>query len=183
MEQNLLFWLIAIPMVIGALGTVLLPNILHAAMALVGSFFMTSILYLALSAEFVAIAQILVYIGGILIFIIFTILLTSHLGEESLKSGWLRKWWAFVIPLAVLAIMNRAILRTGEFLAEKSATNSGFASLKEVGIKLLSPTQGSYLITFEILSLLLFAALIGAIVLTRRPNHSSPNSTSEEVEE
>lgn len=179
MEQTLLFWIIAIPLVIGAVGAVTLPNILHAAMALVGSFLMTAILYLALHAEFVALAQIMVYVGGILIFIIFTILLTSKLGEEGMKSGWLRKLWAILLPGAVLYLMGRTILRTGELLQSKEATNVGFASLREIGNRLLSPAAGGYIVTFELITLLLLTAMIGAIVITRRPD-TKPDSSEEE---
>lgn len=182
MESNLLFWMIAIPILVGAVGAVLLPNILHAALSLVGSFFVTAILFLVLQAEFVALAQVMVYIGGILIFIIFTILLTSNLGEEGMPSGWLRKGWALLLPLGVFYIMRRTILRTGDLLSSRTATNSDFASLREIGLRLLAPTEGGYIVTFEMITLLLLAALIGAIVLTRRPG-SAPEDSSSEGEE
>jgi len=162
--KDILFYVNAIIMVAGALLAVSVKHILHSAVALIGTFFCTAILYFMLSAEFIAVAQVMVYIGGVVVFIVFAILLTSRLGEHTPEARFLRKAAAalFSISVATLAVL---ILRetTSDFTLEKNH----FASLAAIGTRLISPGDDGFILPFEAISLLLLISLIGAVSIAR----------------
>jgi len=160
--RDIFFYITATIMVAGALLTVLVRNILHSAVALIGTFFGSAILYFLLSAEFIAVAQVMVYIGGVVVFIVFAILLTSRLGESAPKTRALRKFVAlfFSITVAVLAVM---LLKEVNWTSQ-TATDS-FASLSSIGKRLISTDETGFLLPFEAISLLLLISLIGAVTI------------------
>jgi NADH-quinone oxidoreductase subunit J len=80
--EDYLFYALATALVIFSLLAVSLPNLLHGAISLIGAFFVTAALYIVLQLEFLALAQIMLYIGGIIIFMLIIILLTTGLGVE-----------------------------------------------------------------------------------------------------
>jgi NADH-quinone oxidoreductase subunit J len=117
-----------------------------------------------LSAEFLAVAQVMVYIGGIVVFIVFTILLTCSLGERSLEIGTLRKVIAVVFSVAV-AVLAVLLLKNAHGIAQMP--NEHFASLAEIGKRLLAADSNGFLLPFEAISLLLLISLIGAVTIAR----------------
>jgi len=161
--KDIFFYITAVVMVAGALLTVLVKNILHSAIALIGTFFGSAVLYFLLSAEFVAVAQVMVYIGGVVVFIVFAILLTSRLGEKVLEVSNLRKILAvaFSVIVAVLAVMMLKEIGT-----VAQIETGDFASLSEIGKRLLSSGDNGFLLPFEAISLLLLISLIGAVTIT-----------------
>jgi NADH-quinone oxidoreductase subunit J len=169
LQSQVIFGLTALAMIGGALATVTAKNILHAALALIGTFLATAILYLELHAEFVALAQVMVYIGGVLIFTVFTILLTTRLGDKSLPTGLGRKFAALLLAGGIFSIFWRVLGKSGRSLDLRQGVSEGFADLNSMGERLLSPQLGGYLVAFEVISLLLLIAMIGAVVITRRP--------------
>ncbi|MDR0516401.1 MAG: NADH-quinone oxidoreductase subunit J [Fibromonadaceae bacterium] len=164
--KDIFFYITAIAMVAGALLTVGVKNILHSAVALTGVFFGTAFLYFLLSAEFIAVAQIMVYVGGVIVFIVFAILLTSHLGEQFLEVSTLRKAAAAFFSIAV-AVLSVVILREahGDIVLEEN----DFATLSAIGKRLLSPSDDGFILPFEAISLLLLISLIGAVRIARNP--------------
>jgi len=162
--KDILFYITAIVMVAGALLAVSVKNILHSAVALIGVFFCTAILYFLLHAEFIAVAQVMVYIGGVVVFIVFTILLTSRLGERALETSFLRKTIAafFAMSIAVLAVF---ILR--ETGSSSVMENKDYSSIAAIGSRLLSPGDNGFIIPFEAISLLLLISLVGAVSIAR----------------
>ncbi|MDR2731603.1 MAG: NADH-quinone oxidoreductase subunit J [Fibromonadaceae bacterium] len=164
--KDIFFYITAIVMVAGAFLTVLAKNILHSAVALIGVFFGTAVLYFLLSAEFIAVAQVMVYIGGVVVFIVFAILLTSRLGEKVLETRTLRKVVAafFGITIAVLAVFILREAHGGLVIEENE-----FATLAAIGKRLLSPESNGFLLPFEAISLLLLISLIGAVSIARTP--------------
>ncbi|MDR2555586.1 MAG: NADH-quinone oxidoreductase subunit J [Fibromonadaceae bacterium] len=162
--KDVFFYITAVVMVAGALLTVLVKNILHSAIALIGTFFGSAVLYFLLSAEFVAVAQVMVYIGGVVVFIVFAILLTSRLGEKALEVSNSRKILAvfFSVVVTVLAVM--LLKEVGEVAQTATAD---FASLSEIGKRLLSSSDSGFLLPFEAISLLLLISLIGAVTTAR----------------
>ena len=84
--KDLFFYFISALTITTALATVLVKNVLQSAIFLIFSFVATAIIYLMLHAEFIAISQVMVYAGGVVKFEIFTILLTSHLGETAFST-------------------------------------------------------------------------------------------------
>jgi NADH-quinone oxidoreductase subunit J len=163
------FYIVAFAMLVSAIWAVTAKNILHSALALIGSFFGTAILYLMLSAEFIAVAQVLVYIGGVVIFVIFIILLTSRLGDKAEIAPAMRKILAFALCSAMLGTFLHALDRAGYLVNTKTATAaSDFASMRNIGLRFLDPGANGFLVPFEIISLLLLITVIGAIVIARK---------------
>ena len=155
-------------MLAGAIWTVSSPNILHAAIGLITTFFATAILYLLLNAEFIALTQVTVYIGGVLIFVVFTILLTTQLGEKQWPNSWKKLVLSGLVSLIVFSIFARVLLSMAAQL-QQTSNNQDYASLLNIGTRLLSTKVGGYVLPFELMSILLLSCMIGAIVITRRP--------------
>lgn len=163
------FYLVALAMLLSAIWAVTASNVLHSAMALIGCFFGTAILYLMLSAEFIAVAQVLVYIGGVVIFVIFTILLTTRLGEKAEIAPGMRKLLALALSATMLGTFLHALYRAGYLVNTKKAVASAdFASIQKIGYRFLDPGANGFLVPFEIISLLLLISVIGAIVIARK---------------
>lgn len=139
---------------------VVLRNVFHAALALVGTFFGIAGLYLMLEAEFLAIVQVLLYVGAIAVLILFAIMLTRGL-MKSPDSNINRQWaWA------ALAI---SILFLGMFLIilQVPWVLSGTAVYTDIVPRLGDALLTTYVWPFEVVSVLLLAALIGAFILAR----------------
>ncbi|GHV11965.1 NADH-quinone oxidoreductase subunit J [Fibrobacterales bacterium] len=184
--KDALFYAVAVAMVAGAALTVFVRNVLHSAVALIGTFFGTAVLYFLLSAEFIAVAQVMVYIGGVMVFIVFAILLTSHLGEKNLRTSLARKIAAAVLSLVFVA--SAVVLLRNSGVSSLTETDN-FASLSSIGTRLLSPEQDGFLLPFEAISLLLLISLIGAASIARIPEEDLPyaertaENTTEKTEE
>lgn len=161
------FYLIAGLMVICASGVVLTRNLLHAALSLSGTFFCTAILYLCLHAEFMAVAQVLVYIGGVVIFALFTILLTTNLGERFLlpSKGRVIGGTIFASVILVGFIVKLSAI---DFLKVDKIAEGNLASLNDLGTRFLDAGPTGFILPFEVISVLLLASMIGAVVIARR---------------
>ncbi len=166
--QDVLFYLLAGCIVGAGFLTVTLKNLLHAALALMATLFTTAGLFLMLKAEFIAIAQVLVYIGGVVIFILYAVLLTHKLGEESISPGKLKTLGASILAMGFFAFLYSRIAPFAK--SYQSNTEGTTTSLQDLGIRLLSAGSEGFLVPFEWISLLLLAALIGAITLARNVN-------------
>jgi len=160
--QNVGFWLIAAVMVVGALRVVTTNNVVHAALWLVVVLAGAAAQYVLLAAEFVAVTQVLVYIGAVMVLFLFGTMLTrARIGAERDLNN--RNWW-LGIPVAVIMLATMV-----------TALNDGFgnerlpADTQPVGTATVSDQIfGPYLLPFWALSFVLLAAVIGAIVLARK---------------
>lgn len=160
------FYALAGVVVLAALGVVTARNLVHAAFFLVATLFFVGALYLAIGADFLAGAQILIYAGAIPVLVIFAIMLTRD--SMSPTANRLVPWW----PLALAA----AVAVTGTLVAVIVADRELWpaapyprplldeGTTKTIGEQLL----GRHALPFEVASVLLLAALVGAIVLARR---------------
>lgn len=167
--ENTIFYGLAGVLILMSLLTVSVQNLLHAAISLIGSFFATAALYILFQMEFVALAQIMIYIGGIVVFMVITILLTAQLGAKNLfPKTWLQRLWGGGVCLSLFAVMWLALQRNDLPPATPIAPTAEPASLTAVGFRLLSADGNGFLVPFEIISLLLLTALIGAVVVARR---------------
>jgi NADH-quinone oxidoreductase subunit J len=157
------FGVLALTSVVGAVMAATAPRIVHAAFGLMAAFFGVAGVYALLGADFLALAQVIVYVGGILILLVFGILLTGRtrqdLGLE--RTG-----------VSVPAVVAGGALLFGLLLAifgtRWHAATPGEAqpTTARIGRAFLDPEQ--YLVPFELASVLLLAALIGAAYLARR---------------
>lgn len=163
------FYIVAFTILATAVWAVSARNVLHAALALIGSFFATAILYLMLSAEFIAIAQVLVYIGGVVIFVIFTILLTTRLGDKADIAPGMRKWLALGLSATILTTFLHILHKSGILATTSpSLAPTHYSSMHTIGLRFLDPGPNGFLVPFEIISLLLLISVIGAIVIARK---------------
>ena len=177
--QIICFSVLSLVVIIGALGVILLENIVYSAFLLGGVFMSVAGLYLLLNASFVAAAQVLVYVGAVNVLIIFAIMLVNKKEDlrpiENIKS---RKIISTSICLTLLSLLIRVDLSNSWELAEPSAY-IGEESTIRIGEHLFS----DYLLPFEVASVLLLMAMIGAIVLARRDVMNEDISTGLPVDQ
>lgn len=163
-----IFILFGLMVIGGGIMVVTSRNLIHSAGALILSLFGVAGFYVLLEAGFLAAVQILVYIGAIAILIIFAIMLTRQLTDTD--RGGMNSQWPWGLVTAVLAfvifvVAINTVWPLGVDLLEMPAVNNPTASL---GAALLHPEQ--YLLPFEIASILLLGAMVGAIVIARTKN-------------
>jgi NADH-quinone oxidoreductase subunit J len=159
--QNVGFGLIALFMVVGAVRVVSTKNVVHAALWLVLVLAGVAAQYILAAAEFVAVSQVLVYIGAVMVLFLFGIMLTrAQIGGES---NTMNRGWAWAIPVAavLLALLSWAAI---DFTGDDKLPDSGPTPTTAIADKVLS----DYLVPFLALSFVLLAAAIGAIVLARK---------------
>ncbi len=146
-----------------ALVVVTVKNIIHSALWLIASFFGVGALYLLMEAEFVAVVQVLVYVGAISILILFAIMLTRHVTGEGVRQLYQRWWVALLVSggLFGLLIVPTVYNYNWEGTAPKAEQPVAISSAVELGRAFMS----EYLLPFELASVLLLVALIGAIVI------------------
>ena len=177
--QIICFSVLSLVVIIGALGVILLENIVYSAFLLGGVFMSVAGLYLLLNASFVAAAQVLVYVGAVNVLIIFAIMLVNKKEDlkaiENIKS---RRIISTSICLTLLSLLIRVDLSNTWSLAEPNAS-IGEESTVRIGEHLFS----DYLLPFEVASVLLLMAMIGAIVLARRDVMNEDISTGLPVDQ
>ena len=161
-----LFVILSLIAVASALGMLLSRNAVYSALFLVLNFVTVAVFYLLLGAPFIAMAQITVYAGAIMVLFLFVIML---LGAESLTG--ISNWRKILFPgvLAVILFVEAAYLLivkarpAGDVLQPEAAVNT-MDNLRQLGTSLFS----DYLLPFEVVSILLLVAMVGAIVLARK---------------
>ncbi len=161
--QLIFFLLLAAIAVISALGMLLSSNAIYSALFLILNFTTIAVLYLLLGGAFIAMAQITVYAGAIMVLFLFVIML---LGAERLGTSHDLAWQrpvALVLGVVLLAETALILFRRSEFLPQLNVSPSAFGSPAAIGEVLFN----RYLLPFEITSILLLIAIIGAVVLTR----------------
>lgn len=168
MTLNLaLFLLLSLVAIASALGMLLSRNAVYSALFLVLNFVTVAVFYLLLGAPFIAMAQITVYAGAIMVLFLFVIML---LGAESLPKSNVLPWQRpLAIGLSVLLFAEAAYLLVtkarpaGNVLAPEAAVNAT-ENLQQLGVALFT----DYLLPFEVVSILLLVAMVGAIILTKK---------------
>ena len=158
-----IFYVLAIMAAVSAVLVVTVKNIFHSALFLVVTLFSIAGIYILLSAEFLAGVQVLIYIGAITILMIFAIMLTHQLTNKNIRQTNEQKIPAAFIVLIFLVLAIITMIKTAWPL-----TNSGLPTnnILELGRQLLQ----TYVVPFEVVSIVLLVGLIGAIVISRRDN-------------
>ena len=159
---DLIFYLFAVMTVAGAAGCAFSRNIIYSAWSLLFAFMGVAGLYVFLGADFPAVAQVLIYIGGILVLILFAIMLTKQIGEDPKLTN-THVGFPAGIALALVTVATlayTAIMAPWKVVAERSWEPTA----SRLGIAFLT----DYLLPFEIASVVLLAALIGAVVIARK---------------
>ena len=190
---NLFFYVIAFVLVIAALGVVFLPRIVYSAVAMILAFISVAGIFVLLNADFVAISQIIIYAVGITIVMIFAIMLTGRVSEKKLWIAFApRTLFAFAISGAFFVTILFAITNGFKSLVRESNIFSAtLPSIDTIDTLQNEGTTGiigkalftKYVLPFEILSLLLLAAIIGAVVLAKKDRDNLINPTTSLIEE
>ncbi len=165
---DIAFYVVAFVILVTAVCCVAVKNILQSAVFLIFSFVTTAILYLLMHAEFIALAQVMVYVGGVVIFVVFTILLTSHLGEDAFSTKIPRIFTAFALSIAFVFVMVKCVLPTPDLASGIVNSPADYSSLQNFALRLLGNDPNGFIIPFEIVSVLLLMTLICAITVARR---------------
>lgn len=157
---DIVFWLLAVLTVSAALAVVIFRDVFRAALSLILLFLTIAVLYITLYADFLAVVQILIYVGAISILIIVAVMLTREVWHGS-PSGKLRIP-ALVVSLLLLGTMVFTVISTQW---ETSGEPPQQPTTAAIGTNLFS--QGGFILPVEISAVLLLAAILGAIVLMR----------------
>jgi NADH-quinone oxidoreductase subunit J len=164
----------------GALGVVFSENPVHAALSLVGTLFGIAVLFVAQEANFLAAVQVIVYAGAIVVLILFVLMLLGVDQVEDLRIEPLvgQRVAAAVVSLGILALTVGALASTGyEVTGVVGSIDTDVPDINRLGESLFT----DYLYAFEIVSLLLLIAVVGAIVMGRKPR--GPEIVAEGQEE
>lgn len=161
--QIVSFGLLGLMMIGAALGVVLLSNIVYSAFLLGGVFISIAGLYILLNAGFVAAAQVLIYVGAVNVLILFAIMLVNKRQDfQPLPNAWVRKGLTGLVCVSLFALLSTMVLATPWSLS--NAPIAGDAAIVVIGKHFFS----DFLLPFELASILLLMALVGAIILARR---------------
>jgi len=160
--QEGIFWLLAVVMSLSALRVVTARNVVHAALYLVGTLLGAAAMFVLLFAEFLAWAQVLVYVGAIVVLMLFGLMLTrAPIGKGSFDND--QRWLAALCAAAVFGVTSYVMVRAFEG-EEISFDRTTPITTETVGDAIFS----TYVLPFEVVSVLLLAALVGAVVIARR---------------
>ena len=162
--QIVTFGILAVMMIGAALGVVLFLNIVYSAFLLGGVFISISGLYILLNADFVAAAQVLIYVGAVNVLILFAIMLVNKAEDFSrLPRRWIRKGATALVCFGLFALLATMVLVTPwSFSTTSPAVVEN--TILEIGKHFFS----DFLLPFELASVLLLMAMVGAIILARR---------------
>ena len=161
--EQIIFLIVGAVTLISGLMVVTVRNLVHAALWLVATLFGVAILYTLLNASFLAVVQVVVYIGAIAILFIFAVMLTRRQAAEtgaSLNSNW---WVGALMAVLTFAGLAYLLQSWSGFSKQASAIPSGFDAINQLGTALTSPA--GFVLPFEVASVLLLAALVGAVYL------------------
>jgi len=166
-----MFFLLSSVVVIFSVLTIISRNILRAAVYLLFVLVATAGFYFLLNYQFMAGVQLILYAGGIVVLIVFSILLTSHIDLKLPKARLINLASGIFVAVAGIAISITAILQY-----PFEATNSPLPiDMKAIGNQLMETGSNGYALPFEVISLLLLAAMIGAIIIAKKGKMKKTN--------
>jgi len=158
---SLIFYLLATLLVITSLMVVFLRNVVHCAMALVAALLLIAVLFVTLQAPMVGILQVMVYAGAIMVLFLFVIMFLNPAALEQQRG----LWWGFgtILGLMLVGVLV-PLVATNDLPTDPMAATELFGSPEMLAKSLFN----DYVLPFEIASVLLLVAIIGAVVLAKR---------------
>lgn len=160
--QEIVFWVLAVGMGLSALRVVTTSNVVHAALYLVGTLMAAAAMYVVLLAEFVAWVQVLVYVGAIVVLMLFGLMLTrAPIGKATFHNN----------QRAVAAITAGIMFGVTSWILIDAFSDEKVNLVRDTGTRTADIGEvifSSYVLPFEVVSVLLLAALVGAVVIARR---------------
>ncbi|MGB5932248.1 MAG: NADH-quinone oxidoreductase subunit J [Anaerolineae bacterium] len=157
--MQIAFLIVSAVTILAAWGVVVGRNILRNALALIVAFLGVAALYVLLEATFLAAVQVLIYVGAIAVLIIFAIMLTERFMKQERATN--EQWWVVLVASALLAAI--LIFLVGAVEWQVTSAEIGGQPIADLGRALLT----TYVLPFEVASLLLLMALVGAIIIAR----------------
>lgn len=166
--ENIVFYIVAFVAIISAVTVVVAKSPVSSALSLIVNFFCIAGIYLLLEAQFLAIIQIMVYAGAIMVLFLFVIMLLNLREDKSLTEHFdLKKGFAVLFSASFLLEILYILSQNGSLLGSSSADIASFADLgtvEMVGNKLFT----EFVLPFEMISVVLLTAVVGAITLAKK---------------
>jgi NADH-quinone oxidoreductase subunit J len=159
--SQIFFFIVAGLLIVSSVLVVFQRNVVHSAMALVAGLFLIAVLFLSLHAPMVGVLQILVYAGAIMVLFLFVIMLLNPVGLEQRRNLW---WVAGSVSGLLLVAMLAPVLFNLESGHDPTVATELFGSPEELARSLFN----DFVLPFEIASVLLLVAIIGAVVLAKK---------------
>lgn len=160
--SEVIFWVIWALVAVSAMIVAFSKNLIYSVFSLLATFVGVAGIYIFLNADFLAVTQIVIYVGGILVLLIFGIMLTNRIAVARINQSSFQKSLGFIVVGALFIILVITILGQTWSLTENPT--AFVATVGKIGALLF----GDYLILFEVASILLLGALIGAATLARK---------------
>jgi len=157
----IIFYLLAAVTIVSAMGVAFSNNIVYSAFSLMGTLLGAAGLFVMLAADFVAVVQVLIYVGGILVLTLFAVMLTHRIADVRISNRSLGRFPALLVIGVIGFVMIRATLQTAWHQVEVVAVQP---TTYGIGDGFLT----TYILPFELASMVLLAALVGAVVLSRK---------------
>ena len=158
--MNILIYILMVIILLAAIGVVTLRNLFHSALSLVLTLFTVAALYICLKAEFIAVVQVLLYVGAIITLILFAVMLTHRISDQTIPAANHQRLIAMVGLAAFGIFLVTQIAKTSW---PQSAVANTAISAGHLGEMLTGP----FVFPFELASVILIAALIGAVVIAK----------------
>lgn len=167
--ETIVFYLFAAIIVISALLILFTRNVLYAAFSLIFTFLGIAALYVLAGADFLAVTQILVYVGGVLVLLIFGIMLSHRLAGEPVLSGHHNRLIALLLSAGIFILVLQIVFKGTFFFQQpnfnlQNAEPVNNSTIKLLGFQLIT----NFVFPFEIVAIILLVALIGAAFLARQ---------------
>lgn len=161
--ENLVITIIFIITIGSACLVAFSKNLIYSAFALIGTFLGVAAAFVYLSADFVGLTQVMVYAGGILVLTIFAVMLTARI-ESTTKTNPLLNYKVVAPFMLLLIILLSVVVMTDKWIVKDTAALIEQSTIVELGHSLLT----TYLLPFELISILLLMSMIGAAMISRR---------------
>lgn len=171
--HTIIFYLLALLTLGSGLLAVTSRHLFRSAIYLLFSLIGIAGIYFWLQYEFIAAVQIVVYVGGIVVLIIFSVFLTQQAGEKLPKPKMSNQLIGAVAAFCTMALI---MLQLYKYSFKPSAGQPVEPSVANIGTQMLATENGGYALPFEVVSILLLAALVGCIVIALRSNKTEANS-------
>lgn len=160
LTYQLIFYLFATIIVVSGVLVVFSKNIIYSAFSLLFTLFGVAAMYVFLSADFIAVTQVVVYVGGILVLLLFGVMLTNKITQEKLRTDVLNFAPGLIVMFSILAAILYAFLYRAKWVEAEPHKGS---VVEPIGYEIMS----NYVLPFEIVSILLLVALMGAAYIAR----------------
>ena len=174
--STIIFYLLAALTLGSGLLAVTTRQIFRSAIFLLFSLIGIAGLYFWMQYEFIAAVQIVVYVGGIVVLIIFSIFLTQNSGKEMNSPALSKKIFSALAALFGTAFVHNLIVHYEGFAFNSAKPFN--PNVAEIGTQMLSTTSHGFILPFEVVSMLLLAAMVGCIVIAMRPKNETESKST-----